>query len=147
MTCDFQEKKIKLLEKFTQLFSINMSNDDKKSADYDCMFLKTTKAYDLNSERWRKPIYDEDSWFHQHLLDMEDLTSVTSFLSYDGFEFGSRISCVFCLADSTFDRTLEEILYHRYKSPCGKDWYKTLIEKWENNVDAWDNPIGNNIKG
>ncbi len=107
--------------------------------------------YDLNSERWRQPIYDGreiGSSYHHHFLDMKEIPSVTTFLSY-GSEFDSRVSCVFCLADSTFDRTLEEILYHfdQYRWVSDKITHEVLINKWKKNMDAWGNPIGNNIKG
>ncbi len=101
-------------------------------------------SIDFSSERWRKPIPSGKN-YHRHEIDMTDGDRVM-FL-------GSRSVddvCLFCAAHF-HDRTLEEIVYHlTYPPPSFSlsiDWDNTLISKWENNEDAWGDPIGNNIKG
>ncbi len=105
--------------------------------------------YDLSSERWRKAMWTNDlGENHKHLLEFENDEYPQAFLIYHSEEH-----CVFCQADSTYDRTLKEILYYFDVNPGAAGfgphmtWHKTLISKWKNNVDAWGNPIGNNIKG
>ena len=102
------------------------------------------ETYDLLDENWRNR--EEYVYLGMglqrgmcHILKHKDGTT----------SFGCYEECAFCEADSTFYRSLKEILYHFQK--CGgagvKAAQKTLIEKWKNNKDAWDNPIGENIKG
>jgi len=109
--------------------------------------------YDLSSERWRIPSY-VDLTAHHHTLDLVDkpchhqsMYCTTRVWLTDSKES----NCIFCQAHLTFDRTLEEILYHCNKWPRSGNYRdkmdKMLIEKWKNNIDAWDNPIGKNIKG
>ncbi len=103
--------------------------------------------YDLHSENWREPIPKVNALSHFHLLDLVKSDVPMKFNSTNSEE-----NCVFCQANLTHDRSLEEILYHfllNYESDFNEDtpWHKTLIDKWKNNEDAWDNPIGNNIKG
>ena len=102
--------------------------------------------YDLNSEKWRYWDYPG----HSHTLDLVQTSKYgptrTWFIDLE------EIDCIFCQAN-TFDRTLEEILYHFNKTPNDKDFpgsgvvHRMLIDKWGKNIDAWDNPIGENIKG
>ncbi len=104
-------------------------------------------TYNLSSERWRNPTYTEfvPGFLHGHHLDLEDPIKRPR-LFYSPY---NREYCVFCQADLTFDRTIGEILYHFTKCndyPMVKI-HRMLIDKWKDNVDAWDNPIGNNIKG
>ena len=99
--------------------------------------------YDLSSERWRKPHFFQGRTDHSHVLDLKDISVPIPFYYNISTEH-----CMFCQADSTFDRTLGEILYHLTKYTEGHPKVnEILISKWKNNVDAWDNPIGNNIKG
>ena len=109
--------------------------------------------YDLSSEKWRTPHrFQHTNITHRHILDLvnNDSTYGSSRVwLIDPKEHG----CIFCRANLTFNRTLKEILYHFNKWPDDAKFpgsgvvHRTLIEKWENNVDAWDNPIGENIKG
>ncbi len=97
--------------------------------------------FDLSSKRWTQKILLPNG-YHDHEVDYIDGEYETFAGSVD-----SDNICVFCKAYSTYDRNLEEILYHQSKSGSWKNWHKTLIAKWKNNEDAWGNPIGNNIKG
>ncbi len=113
-----------------------------ESMSYKC------RRYNLSSESWRKPIYNSCLHSHHvHLLDLENSHSMsceqTAFCTSNFEEH-----CVFCQADSTFDRTVEEILYHFSKRGNENEIaHLLLMNKWRKNVDAWGNPIGNNIKG
>ena len=107
--------------------------------------IELSYEYNLSSERWRKPEVKGlgRTVIHYHSLEI----SVSCYL-VPCFAHDSEKNCVFCQADLTYDRTLEEILYHFYKHPSSQmTAYNTLIDKWKNNRDAWDNPIGKNIKG
>ncbi len=97
--------------------------------------------YVPKSESWRKPRFVIGFGHHYHEIDANNPNRLVVAYSVG--------NCVFCQADLTFDRTLEEILYHfsQYDWRLKKETHEILMDKWKNNVDAWGDPIGNNIKG
>jgi len=103
------------------------------------------EKFDLSSQRWRKrnnPTMNPASYryyYYFHELVRNDGL-------YEPFLCGMRC-CAFCQADLIFDRNLEEILYHFEISNSNGCIHSTLIENWKNGKDAWNNPIGENIKG
>ena len=107
------------------------------------------EKFDLSSQTWRKRRCDLNHELELHELELTDKTHISLFSC-------AAEECAFCQADMTFDRNLEEILYHLQISKQANETYilstystafSTLIEKWKNGKDAWNNPIGENIKG
>ena len=101
--------------------------------------------FDLSSQRWRKRC----GFMHElELIDQR----IYPFFCRIGVEECVSEEFVFCQADITFNRNLEEILYHLQITKASSDYrtflcFSSLIEKWKNGKDAWNNPIGENIKG
>ena len=95
------------------------------------------QKFDLSSQRWRKRRCG-----FKHAVVLIDETDIL-------FTCFRVEECAFCQANITFDRNLEEILYHLQisKGDHYSRTFSTLIENWKNGKDAWNNPIGENIKG
>ncbi len=98
-------------------------------------------TYKLDNENWRTPIFVDDGR-HNHLVEVEEITPYGSYMQFGGESYER---CAFCQAHLNFNRSLEEILFHFNKT--GRAEHDTLITKWKNEIDAWDNPFGYDIKG